>query len=447
MPLKFCKTRWVENNNFLQGALEVLPNLKKFVKAVDEKKIPKPDCKSYQTTQEPCKDKLIEAKLQFALSVANEVTPFLLRYQTDQPMVPFLSTDVFNLLKSLLSRFCKEEQIQLLTTAEKMAKIDVSDNSLHQSERSKIEIGFSTERALRKSQTSDLQKMEFRLSCKNCLIAICKKILEKAPLKYPFTRHAACLDPRRMVNSPSNCKKQLQRLLGCLVDLKRIKENECDNIKWQFNSFITDVVAPNTSKFKDYDISKERLDVFFYSFFNGRHEYAKIWKVVKLVLLISHGQASVERGFSINRCIEVENLSEKGYVSQRVICDHIRSVGGIPNVVVNKELLKSAAASRSRYESYLRELQKEKTEGEVNRKRKCLEDELEALRGKRKRLSIDQVSLEENSRKCSLEAERKGKLEILSAANALWAKSENKKLQIKAVDDEIKKKASELRAI
>jgi hypothetical protein len=77
MPLIFCKTRWVENVSVLERALHVLPNLKTYVKAVDEKKIPKPDTKTYETIKNACKDQLLEAKLQFALSVANEVThPF-----------------------------------------------------------------------------------------------------------------------------------------------------------------------------------------------------------------------------------------------------------------------------------------------------------------------------------------------------------------------------------
>lgn len=32
---------------------------------------------------------------------------------------------------------------------------------------------------------------------------------------------------------------------------------------------------------------------------------------MRTVLLLSHGQASVERGFSVNREIEVENIKER----------------------------------------------------------------------------------------------------------------------------------------
>ena len=61
------------------------------------------------------------------------------------------------------------------------------------------------------------------------------------------------------------------------------------------------------------------------------------------LLLLSQGQAAVERGFSSNRQIDVENLSENGYKAQRLINDHLRAVGGIKEVVIDKTLLTSVS--------------------------------------------------------------------------------------------------------
>ena len=54
----------------------------------------------------------------------------------------------------------------------------------------------------------------------------------------------------------------------------------------------------------------------------------ELWKVVKLLLALSHGQATVERGFS-NKEVMVENLAQHSLAAQRVICDHVRSEGGV----------------------------------------------------------------------------------------------------------------------
>jgi len=49
--------------------------------------------------------------------------------------------------------------------------------------------------------------------------------------------------------------------------------------------------------------------------------YSKLWKVVKMLLVLSHGQATVERGFSMNKQVETEHLYEESVVAKRTICD------------------------------------------------------------------------------------------------------------------------------
>jgi len=39
--------------------------------------------------------------------------------------------------------------------------------------------------------------------------------------------------------------------------------------------------------------------------------YSKLWKVVKMLLVLPHGQATVDRGFSMNKQVETENLYEE----------------------------------------------------------------------------------------------------------------------------------------
>ncbi|XP_073256117.1 uncharacterized protein [Porites lutea] len=57
------------------------------------------------------------------------------------------------------------------------------------------------------------------------------------------------------------------------------------------------------------------------------------WSVVKLLLLqvMSHGQSTVNRGFSVNKEVAVENFSDRLFIAQRIIHGHIESVGGLVN--------------------------------------------------------------------------------------------------------------------
>ena len=75
----------------------------------------------------------------------------------------------------------------------------------------------------------------------------------------------------------------------------------------------------------------------------------------------------MERGFSVNRQILVENMKEDSFVGQRLVLDFIRDSGGIHIIVVKKELLLSTAQGRSKYEAYLRE-QREGWQPETKRK-------------------------------------------------------------------------------
>ena len=72
-----------------------------------------------------------------------------------------------------------------------------------------------------------------------------------------------------------------------------------------------------------------------------------------MVLILSHGQASVEKGFSINRQVMVENLKERSSIAQRTIHDHLLHVGGLNALVVDKPLLSAAASGRRKYTEYL----------------------------------------------------------------------------------------------
>ena len=42
----------------------------------------------------------------------------------------------------------------------------------------------------------------------------------------------------------------------------------------------------------------------------NKDQHQKLLEVVKMCLVLSHGQATVERGFSVNKEVEVENLKD-----------------------------------------------------------------------------------------------------------------------------------------
>ena len=89
---------------------------------------------------------------------------------------------------------------------------------------------------------------------------------------------------------------------------------------------------------------------FFFLHLSTTSAQENLWVVAKKVLLLSHGQASVEHGFSVSKNLLSTNMEAKSIISKRIIVDRVRSVGGVVNVRIDKELLRYVRRARRRYE-------------------------------------------------------------------------------------------------
>ena len=89
--------------------------------------------------------------------------------------------------------------------------------------------------------------------------------------------------------------------------------------------------------FLKYDkVKDERIDLFLAAYLK-ESPYKKLWELVKCLLVLSHGQAGVER-VSVNSEIMAYNFKEISVVALRVIYDHIQHSGGVLNVKIDQEL-------------------------------------------------------------------------------------------------------------
>ncbi|MGH0151234.1 UNVERIFIED_CONTAM: hypothetical protein FKN15_019584 [Acipenser sinensis] len=150
----------------------------------------------------------------------------------------------------------------------------------------------------------------------------------------------------------------------------------------------------------------------------------------------------VERGFSVNRQIEVESLEEKTYTAQRLGCDHLNSVGGIQNVVITKALLMSAAGARQKYHTYLDEQKRLKENERKVLKRKSLVDKNDEIK---KRIEKDAHALEKSADEFALKAESTGKLTLIAKSNSMRRSVKDKLEQLGHVEEELDEKLKELK--
>ena len=206
-----------------------------------------------------------------------------------------------------------------------------------------------------------------------------------------------------------------------------------------------EVPSSSPSEFKDHDPNNDRLDSFLYRHMGQKRSYQSLWKVVADLLILSHGQASVERGFSVNKQLEVENLQERSLISQRLVQDHEQSVGGVLAVSISKPPLLSAAGAGQKYSSYLDEQKRKKTSEDVELKRKELVNELDELKKERRHLQTDVDGLVKSADKFAQKAEDTGKLVWITKSNSLRRTAKEKEMTCKDIEDKIANVVDELK--
>ena len=136
---------------------------------------------------------------------------------------------------------------------------------------------------------------------------------------------------------------------------------------------------------------KQRLDELFHNILEVSGADAALKTFVCQILTIFHGNAAVERSFSINKECLVENLLEESLIGQRIVYDAVSSVGGVAAVDIPKAMIHAVRnASAKRVEC---EKKKVNDETVAANKRKRIAAEIKLLEAKKAR--IVQTSREE----------------------------------------------------
>ena len=135
-------------------------------------------------------------------------------------------------------------------------------------------------------------------------------MMTKTPVTHVTTWNMMCLDPRHVASEPDKCDSMMRRLLSTCVDVKLIAADTCDDVLSDFNNFMK---TTTHSDLESFDVTNDRTT----SFFHQRMctYYIKAQTVVKMLLVLSHGQATVERGFCINKEVIVENQHVESLVA------------------------------------------------------------------------------------------------------------------------------------
>ena len=382
---------------------------------------------SYETLVRNIEDAYIPLKLQFFQDIASHLQGFLTAFQSNDPMVPFIEKALVDIFQSLMKMIVKPDVLAKADTGLKLAKLDLSKaENLIATEL--IKLPTATKSLLSTSNLpNDHRKRDFKRSCKDMLVKMISKLQERSPLKYGIARYASALSPQVMVSKKERCVALFDKLVDRLYECSRVTSKEADMAKKEYFQFLQSANSDLKDEFLTFKPDKMRLDHFFRKLMDG-DRYKSCWKVCKLVLTLSHGQAAVERGFSFNKEVLVENLEKKSLVSQRLVTDYIHHFDKpIWEIPLANDLLKSCRQAHSRYYEALESNRAEKATSEKDRKRKMKHNEIAGVEEKKRALESTIGTLTSDIETYSIQAEKEMKIKLLTKANAFRVKLVEKK--------------------
>ena len=116
--LPFCATRWVEDKKVAEQLLEIWSYISKVVafwlKLLKSKQ---PKCKSFESVKKAVEDELTTVKPSFFGYLASIFQPFLEKYQSQVPTIPYMYSDLVKLIRSLMQIAVKHDIIDALCLA------------------------------------------------------------------------------------------------------------------------------------------------------------------------------------------------------------------------------------------------------------------------------------------------------------------------------------------
>ena len=164
--------------------------------------------------------------------------------------------------------------------------------------------------------------------------------------------------------------------------------------------------------------------------------------------ILSHGQATIERGFNINKEVVVENLAKESIRCQRVVYDFLKGVEKLNEVNIPRELIVSCKYAHKRYSTYLEDRKEGQVQSEKSNKRKLKMDEV--LQVKRARTDLDSaiVAMRKDIEQYCVQASAEDSFETMKAkANAIKKTLKKKEEAAKVVETVIGKLEEELKNI
>ena len=189
----------------------------------------------------------------------------------------------------------KPEELDKCNTGPQLVDMDLDDKKVLMS-RKDIQMRYGVEKVLGQLRTKDLVSGEqisvFKEEAQRATVVLLQKLLERTPLRLNFFRCASIFDPAVIVGTSSTVLlKKMKILLLHLMQSNIMSPTDCHKVSAEFRKFLEDDLKKYQLEFKEFNPESKRLNGFFFHDI-GVHRYKSLSFVLRLILTMSHGQAS-----------------------------------------------------------------------------------------------------------------------------------------------------------
>ena len=184
-------------------------------------------------------DNLTPAKLHFFSFVAGIFQPFLVKYQKDKLMVPFIHDDLLCLFKRVMVFVLKPDVVNLCTFITALKKIDLNKkaNFLKAKE---IKFGFGARECIKNLKKSDLlSSQNLQAYMNECVIfvtGIASKLFDRSPLGSVIVRNTDALNPKVIADLEAHLlERKMNQILLYLLKLNILSSEDSDKALEQYS--------------------------------------------------------------------------------------------------------------------------------------------------------------------------------------------------------------------
>lgn len=379
--LKHVSSRWLTTGPVAQRLLDQWENMcEYFLKFLPSQKSQAKhlNTERYKRIRAALKNPIMPSFLAFLIFTHKYFENFSLSFQSASPKIHVLYEEMNNLIRNIMAQVLKDSVVAKKEGKDlEEVKLDNKDNWKKLND---IEIGMKAKNLIQKVSEND--KKLFLMAVRKAIFSTVDYMRSNFPYCNQILKDMDIFRPLDVKKDITHGLHAISRIAKYL----HFPENIIDNIREEWKLLKCDDQAQEILL----QNSDSRIDVYWHSLEsivnrNKEIKYRNFLSLIKTVLVLPHGNADPERGFSINNCMLKGGFNEHTIISLRFVKDALKNYGGVSKVPITTSLLNDVKNSHKAYQQYMekqkekeeklmkekKKTEKEKSERQMNLKRKC----------------------------------------------------------------------------